>query len=234
MILKCIIVEDQPPAQRILQKYIADLGSLDLKGTFSDAISAMNFLNENDVDLIFLDVHLPKISGMEFLEILKKDTQIILTTAFSEYALKGYEYNVVDYLLKPFSFQRFVKAVSKAENILKTEKAEENSEENDFIFIKSGHDFIKVLFEEIQYIKSEADYTEIFTNTKKHLTSYPLKFWLEKLNKKQFCQVHKSYIINTQSIQKVSGNQIFIENNIAIPLGRAFKEYFHENFIKKI
>ncbi|WP_196890675.1 LytR/AlgR family response regulator transcription factor [Aureivirga marina] len=235
MALRCIIIEDQPPAQRILQKYIADLGNLELTGTFSDAISAMTFLNENDVEIIFLDVHLPKISGMEFLEILKKDTQIILTTAFSEYALKGYEFNVVDYLLKPFSFQRFVKAVSKAETILKAEnKGVKTQAENDFIFIKSGHDFIKVLFEEIQYIKSEADYTEIFTNTKKHLTSYPLKFWLEKLNKKQFCQVHKSYILNIQSIQKVSGNQIFIGNNVAIPLGRAYKEYFHENFIKKI
>src|SRR5680860_1306938 len=111
--MDCIIIEDQAPARRILEKYIADIGTLNLQGAFTDALQAIEFLRENQVDLIFLDIHLPKISGIDFLKSLSHPPQIILTTAFQDYALEGYELDVVDYLLKPFSFQRFVKAVSK-------------------------------------------------------------------------------------------------------------------------
>ncbi|MGB5228874.1 MAG: response regulator, partial [Eudoraea sp.] len=111
--MNCIIIEDQPPAQRILKKFIEDIGSLQLKGVFSDAIQAMEFLKTNSVDLMFLDIHLPKISGIDFLRTMPNPPFVILTTAFSDYALESYDLNVVDYLLKPFSFQRFVKAVSK-------------------------------------------------------------------------------------------------------------------------
>ncbi|MFT5167549.1 MAG: two-component SAPR family response regulator, partial [Saprospiraceae bacterium] len=111
--MNCIIIEDQPPAQRILKKYINDIGSLNLIATFSDALQAMEFLKTEEVDLVFLDIHLPKISGIDFLKTMTNPPNVILTTAFSEYALESYEFNVVDYLLKPFSFQRFVKAVSK-------------------------------------------------------------------------------------------------------------------------
>ncbi len=110
--MNCIIIEDQPPAQRILKKYIQDIGSLHLKATFSDAIQAMEFLKTEAVDLIFLDIHLPKISGIDFLKAMQNPPHVILTTAFPDYALESYEFNVVDYLLKPFSFQRFVKAVA--------------------------------------------------------------------------------------------------------------------------
>ncbi len=139
--MKCIIVEDQPPAQRILKKYIKDLGTLDLVDTFSNAIDAMEFLKSNEVDLIFLDIHLPKISGIDFLKAMPNPPAVILTTAFADYALQGYEFNVVDYLLKPFSFQRFVKAVAKVPL-----KAVKSLADNDVeikpvqktMFIKSG------------------------------------------------------------------------------------------------
>jgi response regulator of citrate/malate metabolism len=111
--IRCIIIEDQPPAQRVLKKYISDIGNIVLNGTFADALQAMEFLKTSDIDLIFLDIHLPKISGIDFLKMLSTKPYVILTTAFPDYALESYEYDVTDYLLKPFSFERFVQAVSK-------------------------------------------------------------------------------------------------------------------------
>lgn len=232
----CIIIEDQPPAQRILQKFIADIGTLELVGTFSNAIEALAFLQSNSVDLIFLDIHLPKISGMDFLKTLKNPPAVILTTAFSEYALESYEYNVVDYLLKPFSFQRFLQAVNKSAPepsvaALQSERIAAPKEKSTVFFIKSGYDLVKVNPEEILYLKSDADYTEIVMATKKHLSSESLKHWKESLGE-SFCQVHKSYIVNTAQIQKVSSSQIYLEDKTAIPIGRVYKESFVKSFLR--
>lgn len=231
--MNCLIIEDQPPAQRILKKYIEDIGTLNLKGTFSDAIQAMEFLKTEPVDLIFLDIHLPKISGIDFLKTIPHPLHIILTTAFSEYALESYEFNVVDYLLKPFSFQRFVKAVSKIP--LKNHGEQKNgSTENtrETLFIKSGYEHIKISIDEIIYIKSDADYTEIYVPEKKHLTSEPLRYWLECLDQQYFFRIHKSFIINTSKIVKVSGNQVYLINDFVVPIGRSYKEGFAERFLK--
>ncbi|MDO5979176.1 LytR/AlgR family response regulator transcription factor [Flavivirga spongiicola] len=234
MLRSCIIIEDQPPAQRLLQKYIKDMGSLELKGTFSSAIEAIAFLEETTVDLIFLDIHLPKISGMDFLKTQLNRSQVILTTAFSDYALESYEYNVVDYLLKPFSFQRFVQAVTKSASMSRipkeVTKSQEKTRTNTF-FIKSGHDLLKVSSKDVLYIKSDDDYTEVVTANKTYLSTDSLKGWLGKLGN-SFCQVHKSYILNTTYLQKVSGNQIFLNNEKIIPIGRAYKDSFLRNFLK--
>lgn len=227
----CIIIEDQPPAQRILQKYIEDIGVLKLKGIFSDALSAIDFLQKEQIDLIFLDIHLPKISGIDFLKTLKKTPQIILTTAFSEYALESYEYNVVDYLLKPFSFQRFVQAVTKS-NSEKLSLATEKENATQYFIIKSGHDFIKLNSLDIVCIKSDADYTEIITQQKVYLSSDTLKKCLEKLGNAMFCQIHKSHIINIGCVQKISGNQVYLNNGKKLPIGRVYKEIFLEQFMR--
>ncbi len=165
--MKCIIIEDQPPAQRILKKYIEDIGSLELKATFSDAIQAIDYLKLELIDLIFLDIHLPKMSGMDLLKTSANLPPVILTTAFTDYALESYEFNVVDYLLKPFSFQRFVKAVSKVSLPdlagQKTTVPPKQTLSTREIFIKSGYEHIKVAVDDIIYIKSDADYTELFT-----------------------------------------------------------------------
>lgn len=230
--MTCIIVEDQPPAQRILKKYIADMDSLELKATFSDAIQALDFLKTESVDLIFLDIHLPKISGLDFLKTLKNPPAIILTTAFPDYALESYEFNVTDYLLKPFPFQRFVKAVLKV-SPKKTLSSERKESENirKEIFIKSGYEHIKIAVEEILYIKSDADYTEIVLSDKKHLSSESLRFWSENLSTQFFLRIHKSYIVNTSKIEKFSGNQIQLTGKEVLPIGRAFKEDFLKRFI---
>ncbi len=230
--MNCIIIEDQPPAQRILKKYIDDLGTLNLKATFSNAIQAMEFLKTKEIDLIFLDIHLPKISGIDFLKSLTNPPAVILTTAFSEYALESYEFNVVDYLLKPFSFQRFVKAVSKvpAKKITSPIATAENVRKE--IFIKSGYEYIKITIDDILYIKSDADYTEIFLPNRKCLSSEPLRYWLENLDNNQFMRIHKSYIINTVKIEKIASNQVFLNEEIIIPIGRAYKENFSQRFLK--
>lgn len=236
MLKTCIIIEDQPPAQRILQKYIADIGFINLRGTFSDAIKAMEFLNTEPIDIIFLDIHLPRISGIDFLKSVPYNPSIILTTAFSDYALESYEYNVVDYLLKPFSFQRFIQAISKLpvpqKNTVTPDLEKEGSKEAiETIFIKSGYDHIKIVISEIIYIKSDTDYTEIITKKKTYLSSNSLKYWLEKLGSKHFCRVHKSYIINTQHLIKTSGNLVYVPN-VTIPIGRAYKDAFIDTYLK--
>lgn len=232
--MNCIIVEDQLPAQRILKKYIEDIGSLTLVGSYTDALSALNVLNSKRIDLMFLDIHLPKLSGIEFLKTLSHPPQVILTTAFQDYAIESYELNVIDYLLKPFSFQRFVKAVSKVSHVQHNKIAnadihQKNTVED--IYIKSGYDHIRIKTEDILYIISDSDYTEIHVHDKKYLSSESLRYWEEFLPQNTFTRVHKSYIINTKKIIKVSGNQIFLEKNNSIPIGRAFKKDFMERFL---
>jgi len=233
--MNCIIVEDQPPAQRILKKYIEEYGTLQCKAVFSDGIEAIKFLKQENVDLIFLDIHLPKMSGVDFLKSLSDPPQVIFTTAFPDYALQGYDLNVVDYLLKPFSFQRFVQAISKVKENHNKEGAsdlEKNGRMKE-IFIKSGHDYLKVVLDEVVYIKSDSDYTELYTQEKKYLSSEPLRYWMEELKFNPFTRVHKSYIIHTDKIEKLSGNQIYLKGGAIIPLGRTYKDDFVHTYIKQ-
>lgn len=234
--INCLIIEDQPPAQRVLQKYISDVGTIELKGTYPDALQAMDFLKEEPVDLIFLDIHLPKISGIDFLKTLNPSPHVILTTAFSEYALESYEYNVIDYLLKPFSFERFVKAIAKvpsSKSDIKGSKIKvQDSSFEDQVFIKSGYDHIKIDVGDIRFIQSDSDYTEIFTVEKKYLSQEPLRYWEENLDSKKFKRIHKSYILNISKIQKIVGNQVRLDENTTIPIGRAYKESFMKQILK--
>ncbi|MDO5971054.1 LytTR family DNA-binding domain-containing protein [Flavivirga aquimarina] len=224
--LNCIIIEDQPPAQRILQKYISEVEILSLKGTFPDAIKAKYFMDMEPVDIIFLDIHLPKMSGIDFLKSVPNHPKVILTTAFSEYALESYAFNVVDYLLKPISYERFLQAISKLKlNINETPEGSET------IILKSGYEHIRLLTSEVIYIKSDSYYTEVTTLEKTYISNDSLKQWLEKLDNNYFCQVHKSYLINIQHLIKVSGNIIHLTNT-SLPLGRAFKKYFMDTYLK--
>ncbi|MGO4918452.1 LytR/AlgR family response regulator transcription factor [Maribacter spongiicola] len=234
--IKCIIIEDQPPAQRVLKKYISDIGNLALKATFADALSAIDFLKTNTIDLIFLDIHLPKISGIDFLKVVKHRPSIILTTAFSDYALESYEYDVVDYLLKPYSFERFIQAVHKVPiNTIafsKKSKGLGSNEFTDVVFIKSGYEHIKIEVGDICYIRSDADYTEIHTKDQRHLSQETLRYWQEYLDPQKFSRIHKSYILNISKILKITGNQIQLEENTLLPIGRAYKEDFMNSVIK--
>ncbi|MHA7058289.1 LytR/AlgR family response regulator transcription factor [Aquimarina sp. M1] len=229
--MKCIIIEDQLPAQRILKKYIEDLGSLELIGTFTDALKAMEMMKSTEIDIIFLDIHLPKISGIDFLKTLSNPPQVILTTAFPEYALESYEFDVVDYLLKPFSFQRFIKAIVKIETKQQNSIPRAETTEINEVYIKEGYDHIRILIDDILYIMSDADYTEIYIQHKKHLSSETLRYWELFLPTKKFMRIHKSYIINTSKIDKVSGNLIYLSSQKQVPLGRAYKNDFVKKFL---
>lgn len=235
--MTCIIVEDQPHAQSILEKYIGETSTLKLLGTFGDALAARSFLNEQSVDLIFLDIHLPKLSGIDLLNLINPQPKIIFTTAFSAYALQGYELDAVDYLLKPFSFARFLQAVSKAERLTKTgsgksklEVQQKTSAPDGIIFIKSGSDYIRIEKTSIKYVKADGDYTWVFTKATKHLANHSLKYWLQHLPEIHFCQIHKSYLVNVRFIEKISNNQIYIDND-KLPIGRTFKNTFFTKYL---
>lgn len=234
--MNCIIIEDQLHAQRILQKYINDAGSLNLVGTFSDALEAIQVLKSEDIAVMFLDIHLPKISGIDFLKTLPNPPQVILTTAFQEYALEGYDLNVVDYLLKPFSFQRFIQAISKLDtdpeiNHSIIDSNLEQEEIPDDIYVKSGYDHIRVNIKDIIFIKVDSDYTELHLREKKLLSTEPLRYWESFLPSKTFVRIHKSYLVNTNEIEKISGNQLFLKHENIVPIGRAYKHDFTKRFV---
>ncbi|MEM8508756.1 MAG: response regulator transcription factor [Bacteroidota bacterium] len=234
--MTCIIVEDQPPAQRILQKYIEEIDTLELKGTFSDALKAMEYLKTQPIDLLFLDIHLPKLSGIDFLKTMSNPPSIILTTAFSEYALESYEFNVIDYLLKPFSFQRFLKAVTKVSELKKQSGPHVEQHKTTIpkteIYIKSGYEHIKINIETIRNISADSDYTRIVTQDKTYLSSEPLRFWLDTLPSNWFYRIHKSHIVNTRRIAKIVGNQVYLDGGEKLPIGRAYKEDFMNAILK--
>lgn len=231
--INCIIIEDQAPAQRILKRYIEDVDVLHLVETFSDPITAMSFLNSRSVDLIFLDIHLPKLSGLEFLKSIVNPPKVILTTAFPDYALESYDLDVVDYLLKPFSFQRFVKAVSKVPQSTQvmTKSQQSDTQSSNSLFLKSGHEYIKIDIDQISHINSDSDYTDVYYSDKKYISSEPLKYWEETLKDYGFIRVHKSHIVNLKMVEKISRNQIHLLNKTLIPIGRTYKKMLDDRFL---
>lgn len=232
--IHCIIIEDQTPAQEILKAYIEKISNLKLEGIFSDTLSAKEYLKTHVINLILLDVNLPKSSGMEFLSSSEKLPQIILTTAYTEYAVESYEYSVTDYLLKPFSFERFSKAILKVEGIISRGLKSENysiDKELNSIYVKSNYELIKVATGDIFLIKSDNDYTEIIVRETKYLTSESLRQWNTKLNDR-FCQVHKSYIVNLDHIEKIVADKVHLSNGQVVPIGRVYKKEFKKEIEK--
>lgn len=228
--IKSIIIEDQTLAQRVVQKYISDTADITLSASFNNALDALNFLQNNTVDIIFLDIHLPKLSGMDFLSLLStQQPQIILTTGFDHYALQSYEYDVCDYLLKPFSYERFLQAISKArKNMARTQGAV--PQEKTSIVVKNGYEFVKIDLNSIIYIKSEGDYTQVQTTEEKYLLTYPLKYWQKHLPANSFCQIHRSYIVNTKHITKATASKVIV-GSTSLPIGRLFKPNFFKHYI---
>lgn len=231
--MNCIIIEDQHHAQLVLENYIAQVQHLQLVGTFYDCTEAMEVLNQLKVELLFLDVSLPKISGTEFLKTLKNAPQVILTTAYSEYALEGYELNVVDYLLKPFSFQRFLKAVTKAFGRPEINALDPKTPEDDYVYIKVGQGYRKVDFVEIIRISTDMDCSEIYLSKDKIVSNESLKYWCEKLPGQRFIRIHKSHIVNKSKIKKVEGNQIYLLDDLILPLGRSYRDDFFKKVLKQ-
>jgi len=225
MTIKCLVVDDEPLAQRILEKYISSLPSLELVNKCNNALEASSYLHQHSVDVLFLDIKMPELTGMEFLRTLNRPPQVIITTAYSEYALEGYEYSVVDYLVKPFSFERFLKAVNKIKKKQpdrKIEKSTPGIKKKDFIFFKSDQTHHKVQFKDIRYLQGYGNYIKVFTRNKKILILETMSNMEKKLPQEQFVRIHKSYIISIQQIDKIIENKIKIQD-VTIPIGRAYK-----------
>lgn len=227
MKLKCIIVDDEPLAQRVLEKYVGELSNLELIQKCSDAIEAMEVLQENEVDLIFLDINMPRLSGINFLKSYKNPPMVIITTAYTEYALESYELNVLDYLKKPFSFERFLQSVQKAEEKVKgvSESSESQKEEIAYIFVKANKKTINVNLNEVIYIEALGDYVKIFTPSG-HVVTYQSMKGLERmLPPTKFYRIHKSFIVSLSKIKSIEGNMVHMEN-ITLPLGNNYKQGF--------
>lgn len=222
----CIIIEDEPLAAEILQEYVADIPFLTLKNTYTDALSALEDLRSSDIDLIFLDINLPKLKGFDFIQTLKNPPHIIITTAYHEYALQGYELNIVDYLLKPIEFSRFLKAVNKLKmlNSLKTYASPVFIPTGStYMFVNTSKKKVKLYFKDILYIESLKEYIKIFTIDKVIITKYQLGQIEEHLPKEDFLRIHRSFIIAKEKIEAFTSTEIEVGNK-QLPIGRSYKE----------
>jgi len=225
--IRCIAIDDEPLALKKVQSFIEKINGLTLVNSFDNALDAIPFINEEKVDLIFLDIQMERFTGIQFLESVKNHPQVIITTAFEDYALKGYDLNVTDYLLKPYSFDRFVQAINKAMENIKTKQPNALTEERDFIFVKTEYRLEKVLLDEILYIEGMRDYLQIVTKTKKIMTLQNFKFLESKLTPPQFLRVHKSFMVSINNIESIERNVIKIKDKL-IPISDTYKEIFYK------
>ncbi|MDB5086192.1 MAG: hypothetical protein JWR09_186 [Mucilaginibacter sp.] len=227
MNLSCIIIDDEPNAVNLLEILIGQNTKWQLLAKCYDALEAITFLKENKPDFIFLDINMPQLSGMELAGLLSKNTKIVFTTAYSEYAAESYAFQTIDYLLKPITLKRFLEAMQKIETYFTFHVANHNafpSAGNEYFFVKSGKVLRKILMEEIQYFEGEKEYVRLVTPAEQLLIYRRLKDIEEQLNP-PFVRVHNSYIVNTKQIVKIQDNHIYIAGK-QIPISEKFKDGF--------
>jgi two-component system, LytTR family, response regulator len=222
--IKCIIIEDEPLAVKVLSDYILQVPFLELQGTFKDAILATAFLRDNRTDLIFLDIHLPKLKGMVFLKTLTHLPAVVITTAYHQYAVEGFDLNVTDYLLKPFEFDRFLIAVNKVKSA-KSEKPEINEipEIKDYLFLNIERKRVKILFSEIIYIESQREYIRIVTTKTAYISKMSTHEIETLLPANIFKRIHRSFIISIGKIESYTAEMVEV-NGIPIPIGRDYRD----------
>ncbi len=222
--IHCLIIEDEHGAQEVLQNYVDKTPFVNCLGIYESGLDVPS-QELDEADFLFLDIQLPELNGLSFLRTLSNPPKVIITTAYPDYAVEAFEEAVVDYLVKPFSYERFFKAV----NRLQVTKAQENNENTKQLFIYADKAIYKVNVDDIVFLKSEVDYVEVVTKDKSILVLDSLRNWEEKLHNSNFVRIHRSYIINMDKIEKVLGNQVFIQD-IIIPIGKTYKN----NFLKRI
>jgi DNA-binding LytR/AlgR family response regulator len=230
-ILNCIAIDDEPPALEIIKEFCSKIRYVNLIGTFTNPFESVPLINNNQIDLIFLDIVMPQISGLEFLKSLYNPPMIIFTTAFKEYAFDGYEYDAVDYLVKPLAFDRFSRSVNKAFQLLKLKNPEETPVGETpgilhrFLMVKVEYSTIRINLNDILYIEGLKDYVKIYTEGKLILTKTTMKNILEKLPSESFFRVHKSYIVSIDKIEMIENSRIVIGNQ-RIPIGESYRTAF--------
>jgi len=221
-----MIVDDEPLAIEVLESYVGRMDELELVATSDNAIKAFEILKKQPVDILFLDIQMPKLNGIEFLKILDPAPKVVFTTAYREYALESYELNVLDYLLKPISFERFLKTINKISNSeipISSETAQPKEPEEPYIFMKSDRKMVKVMLNDIYYIESLKDYIRIKTVDGKDVISLQkISYIQEKLPDQQFLRIHRSYIVSVKKIESFSSQVVEI-NGKEIPIGRNYK-----------
>lgn len=227
--MNCVIIDDEPLAREGLASYVREVDFLNLTGTCENPLELIKLLDHQAIDLIFLDIQMPKMNGIDFLKIMQKPPMVIITTAYPSYALEGFQLNVLDYLLKPITFDRFFKSANKAKdyhrllsNSAQPGTAKTEADEG-YCFIKCGNKYEKIYFDEILYVEGMQNYVTIFTAKGKYITLLNLKSLEQNLDSKLFIRVHKSYIVSTGKIDGIEGNDIFIQQH-RIPISRNYRE----------
>lgn len=221
--LKCIIIEDEPLATKILADYVAQVPFLELQATFKDAILATDWLRNNQTDLMFLDIHLPKLKGMAFLKTLTHPPAVIITTAYHQYAVEGFNLNVTDYLLKPFEFERFLVAVNKVKTSYSEKQKAKEDFQKDFIFLNVQKKKVKILFSDIIYIESQREYIKIVTTKKEFLSKLSTNEIEALLPENLFKRIHRSFIVSLSKINSYTAEEVEV-NGIPIPIGRDYRD----------
>jgi two-component system LytT family response regulator len=222
--IKCIIIEDEPLAVKVLSDYISQVPFLELERTFKDAILATDYLRDHNTDLIFLDIHLPKLKGMAFLKTLTHPPAVIITTTYHQYAVEGFDLNVTDYLLKPFEFERFLVAVNKVKSTQREKQVSNESEEKkDFIFLNVQKKKVKILFSEIVYIESQREYIKIITTKKEYISKMSTHEIEALLPPNLFKRIHRSFIVSISKIESYTAEMVEV-NGVSIPIGRDYRD----------
>lgn len=221
--IKCIVIEDEPLAVKVLSDYISQVPFLELQGTFKNALLAIEYLRDNSTDLIFLDIHLPKLKGMAFLKTLSHPPAVIITTAYHQYAVEGFDLNVTDYLLKPFGFERFLLAVNKVKTAQsEIRKTNETEEKKDFIFLNVQKKKVKILFSEIVYIESQREYIKIVTTKKEYISKMSTHEMEGLLPANLFKRIHRSFIVSVARIESYTAEIVEV-NGVSVPIGREYR-----------
>lgn len=235
--MNCIIVDDEPLAREAIRMLIDQTDNLELVDSFNGPEAAVKFLKDHDVDLIFLDIQMPGVNGIDFARTIPKETLVIFTTAFSEFATDSYEVDAIDYLIKPVKLERFQKAAEKAQAYLKLLRAEWASNDiqsgpDDYFFVKADRKMFKVHFSNILFIQGLKDYVVVHTENQKIITAMNIKTIHDHLPKNMFVRVSKSYVINVQHVESVDNNTVYIRQN-EIPIGNIYRDFFFNEFVTK-
>lgn len=229
-----LIIDDEPLARDGMMINCEQVPYLEHKGSFPNAVQASEYISKNKVDLIFLDIEMPGLNGLDFIRSMSKKPHIILCTAYPQYALESYELDVIDYLVKPIKFDRFFKAVSKVKDYMELNavaKSEIDEYEETFMYIKSDRQYVKVFYDDVIYIKGMKDYVVIHTPEKKYMTSMNVKTIHSQLPEDRFARISKSYIVQVNGIKSVDVDTVYTDK-VELPLGPSYKEAFIEKFVK--